>query len=66
MKGDGDYKRKTKKDKAHRNVEYNGQYSSKHVRIQEELIEKREQINQTVKVDNQDNIINNKKDKLKR
>tara|TARA_B100001093_G_C26749819_1_gene980598 strand:+ start:708 stop:908 length:201 start_codon:yes stop_codon:yes gene_type:complete len=66
MKGDGDYKRKTKKDKARRNVEYNGQYSAKHVRIQEELMEKSEQINQTVKVDNQDNTINNKKDKLKK
>ena len=52
MKGGDDYKRKTKKDKARRNAEIYGKYSPKHVRMQEELIEKRQHINQAVKVDN--------------
>lgn len=65
MKGDGDYKRKTKKDKAHRNADIYGKYSPKHVRMQEELIEKRLQINQAQKPGNPENLVNNKKDKYK-
>lgn len=37
-------KRKTKKDKAKRNFERYGKYSPKHVRMQEELAEKRQVI----------------------
>lgn len=37
-------KRKTKKDKARRNKEYNGKYSPKHVRQQEILLERRQQM----------------------
>ena len=59
MKGSDDYKRKTKKDKARRNFEYNGKYSPKHVRMQEELMEKRQQINQASKAGNQENLENN-------
>jgi len=73
MKGGDDYKRKTKKDKARRNFEYNGKYSPKHVRMQEELLEKRQQINQASKVENKENPdnnnnnnTNNKKDKQKK
>ena len=66
MKGDGEYKRKTKKDKAHRNADIYGKYSPKHIRMQEELIEKRLQINQAQKPDNQENLENNKKDKYKK
>tara|TARA_Y100000389_G_scaffold191217_1_gene217003 strand:+ start:568 stop:768 length:201 start_codon:yes stop_codon:yes gene_type:complete len=66
MKGDGEYKRKTKKDKARRNEEIYGKYSPKHVRMQEELIEKRQQINQVQKPGNQDNLEKNKKDKYKK
>ena len=70
MKGDGEYKRKTKKDKARRNEELYGKYSPKHVRMQEELLEKRLQINQSVKVNDnenpENNHHNNKKDKYKK
>lgn len=66
MKGGEDYKRKTKKDKARRNAEIHGKYSPKHVRMQEELIEKRQQINQASKGDNNENLGNNKKDKYKK
>ena len=66
MKGGDDYKRKTKKDKARRNAEIYGKYSPKHVRMQEELIEKRQHINQASKVDNNENLGNNKKDKYKK
>lgn len=66
MKGDGDYKRKTKKDKARRNEEIYGKYSPKHVRMQEELIDKRLQLNQSQKPGNQENLENNKKDKYKK
>lgn len=69
MKGGEDYKRKTKKDKARRNADYNGKYSPKHVRMQEELLEKRQQINQSVKANDNENPENknnsNKKDKHK-
>lgn len=66
MKGDGEYKRKTKKDKARRNEEIYGKYSPKHVRMQEELIDKRLQLNQSQKPGNQENLENNKKDKYKK
>lgn len=66
MKGGDDHKRKTKKDKAKRNAEIYGKYSPKHVRMQEELIEKRQQINQVTKVDNNENQGSNKKDKYKK
>jgi len=66
MKGDGEYKRKTKKDKARRNADLYGKYSPKHVRMQEELIEKRLQINQAQKPSNEENLENNKKDKYKK
>ena len=66
MKGDGEYKRKTKKDKARRNADLYGKYSPKHVRMQEELIEKRQQINQAQKPSNEENLENNKKDKYKK
>lgn len=46
-------KRKTKKDKSKRNFERYGKYSPKHVRMQEELAEKRQAIGN----------INKKKDK---
>jgi hypothetical protein len=65
MKGGDDYKRKTKKDKAKRNAEIYGKYSPKHVRMQEELIEKRQQINQAQKPGNQENLEKNKKDRYK-
>lgn len=51
--GDDFEKRKTKKDKARRNKEYNGKYSPKHVRQQELLMERREQM---TKVENKQNI----------
>jgi len=66
MKGDGEYKRKTKKDKAHRNADIYGKYSPKHIRMQEELIEKRLQINQASKPDNQENLEKIKRDKYKK
>jgi hypothetical protein len=66
MKGDGEYKRKTKKDKARRNEELYGKYSPKHIRMQEELLEKRLQINQAQKHGNEENLEKNKKDKYKK
>jgi hypothetical protein len=66
MKGDGEYKRKTKKDKARRNEELYGKYSPKHIRMQEELLEKRLQINQAQKHGNEENSEKNKKDKYKK
>jgi len=42
-------KRKTKKDKAKRNFERYGKYSPKHIRMQEELAEKRQFIKNTNK-----------------
>ena len=51
--GDDFEKRKTKKDKARRNKEYNGKYSPKHVRQQEILMERRHQI---TKIENKQNI----------
>lgn len=45
--GDDFEKRKTKKDKARRNKEYNGKYSPKHVRHQEMLMEQRQQLTKT-------------------
>ena len=65
MKGGDDYKRKTKKDKARRNVEIYGKYSPKHVRMQEELSEKRQHVHQVTKTDNKENSENNKKEKYK-
>lgn len=65
MKGDGEYNRKTKKDKARRNADLYGKYSPKHVRMQEELNEKRLQINQAQKPGNEENMEKNKKDKHK-
>ena len=46
-------KRKTKKDKARRNKEYNGKYTPKHARQQEILMERRQQL---TKVENKQNI----------
>mgnify|MGYP005633742429 CR=1 FL=1 len=66
MKGGDDYKRKTKKDKAHRNAEIYGKYSPKHVRMQEELIEKGKTTNQDTKDGKHENIETNKKEKHKR
>lgn len=65
MKGGEDYKRKTKKDKAHRNAEIYGKYSPKHVRMQEELIEKRQIINQDAKAGKHENTGKDKRDKYK-
>ena len=66
MKGGEDYKRKTKKDKAHRNAEIYGKYSPKHARMQEELIEKRQTINQDAKAGKHENIETDKRDKYKK
>lgn len=52
-------KRKTKKDKARRNKEYNGKYSAKHTRQHELLMERRQQIPKTEDKQN----IKDKKDK---
>lgn len=46
-------KRKTKKDKAKRNFERYGKYSPKHIRMQEELAEKRQFIKNTNKNKNE-------------
>lgn len=46
-------KRKTKKDKAKRNFEHYGKYSPKHIRMQEELAEKRQFIKNTNKNKNE-------------
>ena len=46
-------KRKTKKDKAKRNFERYGKYSPKHIRMQEELSEKRQVIKNTNKNKNE-------------
>lgn len=46
-------KRKTKKDKAKRNFERYGKYSPKHIRMQEELSEKRQFIKNTNKNKNE-------------
>ena len=45
-------KRKTKKDKSKRNFERYGKYSPKHIRMQEELTEKRQVIKNTNKTTN--------------
>jgi hypothetical protein len=63
MAGDDFQKRKTKKDKAHRNAEYNGKYSPKHARMQEELFERRQQTNQVGNPANSENPENDKKTK---
>ena len=46
-------KRKTKKDKAKRNFERYGKYSPKHIRMQEELAEKKQFIKNTNKNKNE-------------